>query len=168
MKQKIFGIIATVLIIGVAGYYLLSNIIKMYACAEGGGKWSWSNLECTPYQNSTSEISANGKADFEEGYPWSEDVTKAAIQAIHKSIKNLKKPENQRNKNFPANPYNMPFNHTKIEDFTIVGYSKSKSLSDVYQIHFQPKAEVILGPSITVEINVKTKEPMRVYMLPDA
>ena len=31
--------------------YLTPNVIKMYACSEGGGQWSWRELECTPYDD---------------------------------------------------------------------------------------------------------------------
>lgn len=39
-----------VLTFGLGAYFFVPNVIKMYACAEGGGNWSWTDLKCTPYQ----------------------------------------------------------------------------------------------------------------------
>ena len=104
----------------------------------------------------------------EKGYPWTIEVTEVAVEAMHKSIENTSKPEKQRDKNFPADPYDMPFDLTDIEKLEIVGYSASTEQSDIYRISFQPMDDLKAGPNITVEINIKTKEPLRVYMTPDA
>ncbi len=113
----------------------------------------------------TTEIQQEEK---EQGYPWTKDATRVAIAAIHQSIKNLEKPVEQREKNFPANPNNFPFHQTKFKKFEIVGYSTTSKSPDIYEIYFQPADEIISGPSIAVEINVKTKKALQVYMKPDA
>jgi hypothetical protein len=50
MKKRLIFILVIVLMFGVGAYFLLLNFIKMYACVEGGGNWSWIELKCTPYQ----------------------------------------------------------------------------------------------------------------------
>ena len=51
MKRKLIAILLITSIIGLMVIWLIPNVIKMYGCAEGGGQWSWRNLECTPYQD---------------------------------------------------------------------------------------------------------------------
>lgn len=104
----------------------------------------------------------------EPGHPWTVDVTQAAIEAIHRSIKNMERPEDQRDPNFPSNDMNMPFQERSISDYTIVGYSHSEATPNIYTIDFQPSDEIIEGPSITVVIDTTTKQAIRVYMSPDA
>lgn len=130
-------------------------------------------LTFTSCSNKKEKQKASEKAEIqkvnkEKDYPWTTDVTESAIKAIHKSILNVAKPENQREKNFPANLNNMEFNLTKIDEFSIVGYSTTADQSDIYKIDFQLTDKITSGPRITVEINIKTKEPLRVYMSPDA
>jgi len=107
--------------------------------------------------------------EFEEKYPWSKKVTQAAIDAIHFSIENSKKPENERDENFPSNPYNFPFTQTESTEFEIVGYTTMDNKKEICWISFQPKSKMeISGPRITVEINIKTAKAIQVYMEADA
>lgn len=106
---------------------------------------------------------------LEENYPWSKKVTEAAIDAILFSIENNKKPENERNPNFPSNPNNVPFTQSDSTDFEIVGYSTMEKEKEIYWISFKPKSEMeISGPRITIEINIKTAKAIQVYMEADA
>ncbi len=105
---------------------------------------------------------------LEENYPWSKKVTEAAIEAILLSIKNNKKPENERNPSFPSNPNNVPFILTDSTDFEIAGYS-TKEDKEIYWISFVPKSEMLMsGPNIVVEINIRTAKAIQVYMNADA
>ena len=107
--------------------------------------------------------------ELEEHYPWTKEVTRAAIDAIHLSIENTKKPENERDENFPSNPYNFAFTQTESSEFDIVGYATNDSENEIYWISFQPKSEMVIsGPRITVEINIKTAKAIQVYMEADA
>ena len=104
----------------------------------------------------------------EPGYPWTVDVTQAAIEAIHRSIENLERPEDQRDPNFPSNDTNMPFQQRSVSGYTIVGYSHSEATPNIYTIGFQSSDEIIAGPSIMVVIDTTLKQAIRVYMSPDA
>ncbi|WP_224996861.1 hypothetical protein [Cesiribacter sp. SM1] len=95
-------------------------------------------------------------------------MTQAAVKAIHKSVENLNKPEGQQEKNFPADPYGFPFNQTEVQEYKIIGYSNSQEAPEIYQIDFRPANDIKTGPRITVEINIKTKEAIRVFMQADA
>jgi len=116
---------------------------------------------------SDSEIYEN---EMELNYPWKQQITKIAISAIERSIKNLSLPKQQRDRNFPSDPgpYNVPFTQTKIIEFEIIGYSFSESTADIYHIEFRPQNEICCGNRITVEINIKTNKVFRVYMQADA
>ncbi|WP_139856815.1 hypothetical protein [Aequorivita sinensis] len=105
----------------------------------------------------------------EENYPWSKEVTEAAIDAILFSIENNKKAENERNPNFPSNPNNVPFTLTDSTEFEIAGYSTIDEEKETYWISFKRKSEMLMsGPSIIVEINIKTAKAIQVYMNADA
>ncbi len=168
MKMKTSKVIIVSMIVGVTGYYMVLTIIRMYGCVESGGTWKWSKLECMQYQDSVSISPANKDTIIEGKYPWTPEVTSAAISAIHRSIENLKQPGHNRDENFPANPFNMPFNQLEVKEYEIVGYSIQSDRPELVQINFQPKDVMNAGPNITVEINIKTKVPIRVYMSPDA
>jgi hypothetical protein len=107
---------------------------------------------------------------MDQKFPWPEKTTEKALEAIRISIKNLKLPRQQRDKNFPADPgpYNVPFTQKKIEQFAITGYTHSTAEPHVYRIEFKPKENEHSGNRITVEINIKTNTAVRVYMQPDA
>jgi len=107
---------------------------------------------------------------IDKNYPWSQETTKKAIETIEKSIINLRLPKNQRNENFPADPgpYNVPFSQTEIVDFEIIGYSHSENKPDIYIIEFRPTENNEFENRITVEINIKTNIPIRVYMQADS
>ena len=104
----------------------------------------------------------------QEVYPWSEKITQTAIAAIEKSINNLKLPKSKRDKNFPADPgpFNVPFSQDKIEIFEIVGYSKING-SDIYNISFMKEGIKCCANRIVVEINIKTAEVCKVFMMSD-
>jgi|SRR5690554_938060 len=105
---------------------------------------------------------------LEENYPWSKEVTEAAIDAILLSIENIRKPENERNSSFPSNPNNVPYTLTDSPDFEIAGFS-TKGDNEIYWISFVPKSEMLMsGPSIIVEINIRTAKAIQVYMSADA
>lgn len=50
MKKKIIIFLLIILNVYSLGFILLPNVVKMYGCVEGGGVWSWSEFECSPYQ----------------------------------------------------------------------------------------------------------------------
>ncbi|MEP6262492.1 MAG: hypothetical protein ABJ092_13005 [Gillisia sp.] len=104
----------------------------------------------------------------QEIYPWSEEITQTAIAAIKQSINNLKLPKSKRDKNFPADPgpYNVPFSQTKIEVFEIVGYNKING-TDLYNISFMEEGIKCCANRIVVEINIKTAEVCKVFMMAD-
>ena len=100
-------------------------------------------------------------------YPWNKKVTQVALEAIKLSINNLKRPEKERDQNFPSNPFGHQFSQTEFTNFVILGYIKKNS--ETYLISFRPKSEVeTSGPSIAVEMNVKTIKAIQVYMVADA
>jgi len=115
----------------------------------------------------------NNEKNMKTGYPWpwTEEITEIAVQAILTSIDNINNPELPHDSNFPTDINNMPFYQTEKTEFDIVGYkypSKEK-LTGIYTIDFQPKnREYKSGPRITVEVNIKEKKAIRVYMTPDA
>ncbi|RDV11876.1 hypothetical protein DXT99_23515 [Pontibacter diazotrophicus] len=119
-------------------------------------------------EKNPSAYSAIYQSQQEQKYPWDKDVTQAAIEAIHRSVRNIKKPKKEREKNFPADPYSFPFNQTEIKEYEIVGYSNSSVEPGIYQIDFRPTGESRFGPRITVEMNIKTKKASRVYIQADA
>ena len=130
-------------------------------------------FSCSVRENETHNASSFEKKqelviEKEQNYPWTPKVTQAAIEAIHKSIRNLDKPEGQREKNFPADPYAFPFNQTEVQEYKIIGFSHSPETPDIYQIDFRPTDEIKSGPRITVEINIKTQKPLRVFMQADS
>jgi len=51
MNKRVIFILLILLAISLGALFILPNVIKMYACVEGGGNWSWTELECTPYQD---------------------------------------------------------------------------------------------------------------------
>lgn len=103
----------------------------------------------------------------EEKYPWDNIVTNAAINAIHLSINNFI--NDIKDGNFPSSPgpFNVPFQQNEITKFEIIGYSYSESNPDIYEIEFQPVNIKGSGNRITVQINIKTKEALKVYMQAD-
>ena len=107
---------------------------------------------------------------IDKNYPWSQKTTKKAIETIEKSIINLRLPKNQRNEKFPADPgpYNVLLSQTEIVDFEIIGYSHSENKPEIYMIQFRPTENNEFGNRITVEINIKTNIPIRVYMQADS
>jgi hypothetical protein len=112
---------------------------------------------------------AKQQNQLEENYPWSKKVTEAAIDAILFAIENNKKPENERIPNFPSNPNNFPFTLNDSTDFEIAGYSTMEKENETYWISFKPKSEMLMsGPTIIVEINIKTAKAIQVYMNADA
>ncbi|GGG30695.1 hypothetical protein GCM10011323_37710 [Pontibacter amylolyticus] len=119
-------------------------------------------------EKNRSEYSAIYQSQQEQKFPWTEDVTQVAVEAIHRSVKNMKNPKKEREKNFPADPYRFPFNQTEIKEYEIVGYSNSSVEPEIYKIEFRPAGESRLGPRITVEMNIKTKKALKVYMQADA
>lgn len=117
----------------------------------------------------TPPVKLEGQDHSEENYPWNKNVTTAAIDAILFSIANINKAENERDPNFPSNPYNFPFTQIDSTEFEIVGYSTIDKEKEIYWISFQPKSELeISGPRITVEINISTAKAIQVYMEADA
>ena len=110
----------------------------------------------------------NSPIEMEANYPWLKEVTKSAIAGIHKSIKNMSLPPDQRETNFPSDPMGMAFSITEIIKFEIVGYETSSAQNDIINISFQPSDEIISSPSVVVEINTTTCKVIRVYMSPDA
>jgi hypothetical protein len=137
---------------GFDGPYLLYN--------SNSKKWSI-DFPTPPVETEFDELEGN--------YPWNKNVTKAAIDAILLSISNSKKPENERDPNFPSNPYSFPFTQSDSTEFEIVGFSTMEEEKEIYWISFQPKSEMeISGPRITVEINIKTAKAIQVYMEADA
>ncbi len=105
--------------------------------------------------------------EMEQNFPWSKQITKEAIQAILISIDNINQYQNYKG-NFPTDIHDMPFVRQVKADFEIVGYSSSKANPEIYQIDFHPINEYISGPRFTVEMDIKTKKAIRVYMTPDA
>ncbi|WP_337070083.1 hypothetical protein [Pontibacter sp. 13R65] len=136
--------------------YISIMILSVSSCSSVGN------------EKNPSEYSAIHQSQQELNYPWDKDVTQAAVEAIHRSVRNMKKPKKEREKNFPADLYSFPFNQTEIKEYEIVGYSNSSVEPEIYQIEFRPAGETRFGPRITVEMNVKTKEALRVYMQADA
>ena len=120
------------------------------------------------HNTSPSEKQQELQIKKDEHYPWTVDVMQAAVEAIHKSIRNFNKPEGQREKSFPADPFDFPFNQTEVQEYRITGYSHRQETPEIYQIDFKPVNDVKSGPRITVEINIKTKEAIRVFMQADA
>jgi hypothetical protein len=103
----------------------------------------------------------------EEKYPWDNIITKVAINAIHLSINNFV--NEIKDENFPSSPgpFNVPFQQKEITKFEIIGYSYSESNADIYEIEFQPLNMKGSGNRITVRMNIKTKEALKVYMQAD-
>jgi hypothetical protein len=103
---------------------------------------------------------------WEEDYPWKHGTTKAAIEAIERSINNLKIPREERDDNFPADPgpFGVPFSQFEIEEFVVIGYSFSESTPDIYEIEFRPQGIECCANRITVEINIRTNMVLKVYM----
>lgn len=103
----------------------------------------------------------------EEKYPWDNIITKVAINAIHLSINNFV--NEIKDENFPSSPgpFNVPFQQKEITKFEIIGYSYSESNPDIYEIEFQPLNMKGSGNRITVRMNIKTKEALKVYMQAD-
>lgn len=121
------------------------------------------------YSKDSSFVINKETFDYDENYPWNRDVTDAAIDAIRLSIENCKKPEKDRSPNFPSNLYSFPFNLTDSTEFVVVGYSTIDGNNEIYHISFMPGSEIqASGPSIVVEMNIKTKKAIQVYMQADA
>ena len=74
-----------------------------------------------------------------------------------------------KDENFPSSPgpFNVEFRQKEITEFKIIGYSYSESNTDIYEIEFQPANMKGSGNRITVSINIKTKEALKVYMQAD-
>ncbi|MBK0402274.1 hypothetical protein I5M27_04715 [Adhaeribacter sp. BT258] len=49
MKKKLLVALFILLTLGIGAYYLIPKVILMYACAEGGGKYIWTESRCIPY-----------------------------------------------------------------------------------------------------------------------
>lgn len=103
----------------------------------------------------------------ESNFPWSQETTENAVNAILVSIDNVKQNPNYKG-NFPTDVNNMPFIRITKADFEIIGYSVSDNSPNTYQIDFIPKDEYKSGPRFTVEIDIETNKAIRVYMTPDA
>lgn len=128
-------------------------------------------VSCTNHPEETMKDTVNIKEldiKQENGYPWSKDITELAIQAIHRSIRNVQT-GNQDDKNFPSDPYYFTFSEDEIKRLRIAGFTTSTKPSNIYWISFEPTSEIEMsGPSIVVQINIQTKEVIQVYMSPDA
>jgi len=104
-------------------------------------------------------------------YPWPDEITEIAFQAILTSIDNINNPELPHDSNFPTDIKNMPFSQREKIEFDIAGYEYSleEKPAVLYIIDFQPKnRNYKSGARITVEVNIKEKKAIRVYMRPDA
>lgn len=113
------------------------------------------------------KIAERVKDEQEEDYPWTKEITEIATDAILYSIENVSKPISDKDINFPTDLYNMPFLLTEKKKYQIIGYSFGDS-SNINEIEFQPIGEYKSGPRITVDIDIKNKRALRVYMKPDA
>jgi hypothetical protein len=108
-----------------------------------------------------------GKPELENEYPWTKNMTKNAINAILKSIENIKN-DSLYQGNFPTDTNNMPFVRKEKTEFVIVGFETSINAPENYKIDFHPRDEYDSGPRITVEMNMITEQAIKVYMTPDA
>lgn len=114
-------------------------------------------------------VDNNDKKKVKTNYPWSDRVTANAIKAILTSIDNINSSNIVQDDNFPANVNNMPFTQTEKTEFIIVGYESTENFPAIYRIGFKAKNKHYeKGSRITVEIDVKQEEAIRVYMSPDA
>ncbi|MEP0264287.1 hypothetical protein [Dokdonia sp.] len=136
---------------------------------------TWDNIQITMVKDdkfgNLFELNLN-EIDLEndtlkEEYPWDSVVTKVALNAIHLSINNFV--NEVKDENFPSSPgpFNVPFRQKEITEFEIIGYSYSETNPHIYQIEFRPSNQTGSGNRITVVMNIKTKEALKVYMQAD-